>query len=186
MIYLKLFLEFCKIGFFTIGGGLASLPYLYELCGKYDWFTTDQITDMIAVAESTPGPIAVNAATFAGYNAAGIPGGILATLGFMFPSLLIILAVSKLLQIYYKKPLVQNAFYGLRPAVTGLIAAACIQLSYKVFLSNVSLSGTAVSLTSDLKYLILFVVAYFAIKKFKLHPIVYIAAGAAIGILLKY
>ena len=121
MIYLQLFYEFFKTGLFAVGGGLATIPFLSAMTDKYTWFTKAQLADMIAVAESTPGPIGVNTATFAGYNAAGIPGAIIATLSLVLPSYIIILAISKALQKFRDNKYVNDAFTGLRPAATGLI-----------------------------------------------------------------
>ena len=192
MVYLQLLWEFLKIGLFTIGGGLAALPYLYELAERYPWFTTGQIIDMVGIAESTPGPIGINAATFAGYQAGamhygaagGVLGGIVATIGFAIPGFLISLLVAKFLMACHEKPLVGDALYGLRPAVCALIAAACLQLMGHVFL--IHWNGVSSNLLGavDIKAVILFVVAFFAIWKWKKHPIVYIGAAAAIGIVL--
>lgn len=194
MVYLHLFLEFLKIGLFTIGGGLASLPYLYELAEKYPWFTTAQITDMVAIAESTPGPIGINAATFAGYQAGsmdygifgGVLGGVVATLGFAIPGLIISLIVAKFLAAFHEKPVVGYAFYGLRPAVTALIAAAGVQLMLNVFLTGWDRQLSTLLSALDLKAVILFAVTFFAVWKWKKHPIIYIAAAAAIGIIFKF
>ena len=136
MIYLQLFYEFFKTGLFAVGGGLATIPFLSAMTDKYTWFTKAQLADMIAVAESTPGPIGVNTATFAGYNAAGIPGAIIATLSLVLPSYIIILAISKALQKFRDNKYVNDAFTGLRPAATGLIGAAC----YSVMV--IALSGS--------------------------------------------
>lgn len=129
MIYLQLFYEFFKTGLFAVGGGLATIPFLSAMTDKYTWFTKAQLADMIAVAESTPGPIGVNTATFAGYNAAGIPGAIVATLSLVLPSYIIILAISKALQKFRDNKYVNDAFTGLRPAATGLIGAACYSVT---------------------------------------------------------
>lgn len=186
MVYLELFWEFLKIGLFTIGGGLAALPYLYELAGRHDWFTASQVTDMVAIAESTPGPIGVNASTFAGYQAGGIPGGVVATIGFAIPGLIISLIIAKFLAAFHEKPLVKNAFYGLRPAVTALIASAGIQLMLNVFLTGWDREWATLLTAFDIKAIVLFFIAFFTIWKWNKHPIIYIAAAAAIGIIFKF
>ena len=124
MIYLLLYIEFFKIGLFAVGGGLATLPFLYQLSFKTGWFGTAQIADMIAVSEITPGPLGINMATFAGFNAGGILGGIIATLGIVTPSVIIIIIVAGILQKFINNKYVQAAFTGLRPAVCALITIA--------------------------------------------------------------
>ena len=113
MIYLVLFWEFCKIGLLAIGGGLVTIPFLMELTDKYDWFSKQQLADMIAVSESTPGPIGVNMATYGGFNAAGIWGGLAATLGLVFPSLVVIVLISKYVMKYQSCLTFQNILLGI-------------------------------------------------------------------------
>ena len=124
MIYFQLFLEFFKTGLFAVGGGMATLPFLYDMADKTNWFTSAQLADMIAVSESTPGPIGVNMATYVGYTTAGVWGGLVATLALITPSIIIILIISYFLQSFRENKHVDAAFYGLRPASTGLIAGA--------------------------------------------------------------
>ncbi|WVP62253.1 chromate transporter [[Clostridium] symbiosum] len=124
MIFINLFLEFFKIGLFAIGGGMATIPFLQQLSLNTGWFPMELITDMIAISESTPGPIGINMATYVGYNIAGIAGGITATLGEILPAMIIVTLVSKSLEKFSNNRQIDNIFYGLRPAVTGLIAAA--------------------------------------------------------------
>lgn len=197
MVFLLLFLEFLKTGLFAIGGGMATLPFLNELANKYPWFTVDDLSDMIAVSESTPGPIGVNMATYAGYttgfNEFGILGGILgafvATLGLVTPSVIIILIIAKILEKFQDSKLVKDAFYTLRPAVTALIAVAGISII------NVSLLSWGVYNTSGnimdlfnivaiIMFLVILCMQLF-LKKVKLHPIVYIVAAAIVGIIFK-
>ena len=136
MIYFQLFYEFFKIGLFALGGGLATLPFLYNLAAKYPWFDASMLPNMIAVSESTPGPIGVNMATYAGYSAAGISGGIVATLGLVTPSIIIIMIIAGFLNKFQENLYVKSAFYGLRPAVTALIAIAgfCSPLYFAMML----------------------------------------------------
>lgn len=126
MIYLQLFYEFFKTGLFAVGGGLATIPFLSAMTDKYTWFTKAQLADMIAVAESTPGPIGVNTATFAGYNAAGIPGAIIATLSLVLPSYIIILAISKALQKFRDNKYVNDAFTVFARRRRGLLGRPAI------------------------------------------------------------
>ena len=161
MIYLQLFYEFFKIGLFAVGGGMATLPFLQALSQKTGWFTTDFITNMIAISESTPGPIGINMATYVGFNLTGVLGGIVATLGTILPAIIIVSIVSRYLEKFSGNPLVDHVFYGLRPTVTGLIAAA----GY------------------DVMKVILFVVAFITIRKLKKHPVMYIAIAAVVGVL---
>ena len=100
MIYLRLFYEFFKAGLFAVGGGMATLPFLYDISDSTGWFTHSQLADMIAVSESTPGPIGVNMATYVGYTTGGIPGAVIATLGLITPSIIIILIIAKALQAF--------------------------------------------------------------------------------------
>ena len=125
---LRLFWEFFKTGLFSVGGGLATLPFIYDISDKTGWFTHAQIADMIAVAESTPGPIGINMATYVGYTTAGIAGSLCATLGIIVPPITIILIIAKFLQRFRESTLVDHAFYGLRPASSALIAAAGVSV----------------------------------------------------------
>ena len=185
MTYLNLFYEFFKIGLFALGGGLATLPFLYNLAEKYPWFNAAMLPNMIAVSESTPGPIGVNMATYAGFEAGGILGGIIATLGLVTPSVIIILIIAGFLSKLNENKYVKSSFYGLRPAVTALIAIA----GFEVFkmsvltLSHFQLSHQFLDLF-NFKALILFIIFYFVITKVKLHPIIFIILGAFIGIFL--
>ena len=180
MTLLTLFIEFFKTGLFAVGGGLATIPFLTAMTEKYDWFTAQQLADMIAVAESTPGPIGVNTATFAGFRAAGIPGAVIATFGLVLPSFLIILAITGALQKYKSNPLVQNAFSGLRPASTGLIAAAGWSV-LKTALSGADIMG--ISLPAVLLFAAIMILSN--TKKLKsLHPAAFIGLAAVVGIVV--
>lgn len=183
MVYLQLILEFFKIGLFAIGGGTATLPFLMDLTKKYDWFTASQLTDLVAISESTPGPMGVNMATFAGFHAAGVFGAILATLSLIFPSVVIILVISKFLTNYSKSTVVQSVFYGIRPAVAGLIAIAVFDL-LKITLVTVQDHTTILHIPVVIICIVMF--GLLQIKSLnKLHPGVWLLAAAGIGILLK-
>ena len=124
MMYLRLFWEFFKTGLFSIGGGLATLPFLKAIGQSTGWFTQSQLADMVAVSESTPGPMGINMATYVGYTVGGVPGGIIATIGEVAPAIVIIIIIAAFLKAFEDNEYVKAGFYGLRPASTGLIAAA--------------------------------------------------------------
>lgn len=184
MIYFQLIYEFFKIGLFAIGGGMATLPFLMDLTERYDWYTKAELTNMIAISQSTPGPVGINMATYAGYNAAGVFGAITATLALTAPALVIIMVIAKFLADFSENKTVQAAFYGIRPAVAALIGYAVWELV------KISLSVTNGSQVTGIDYLGAFIcLASFGLMQIKyckkLHPLVWIAAGAVIGILLK-
>lgn len=184
MTLLKLFIEFFKTGLFAIGGGLATLPFLYKIADKYPWFTKGDISDMLAISESTPGPIGVNMATYTGFTTAGVVGSIIATFGLVLPSVIVIIFVSKALDKFSENKYVKNGFYGLRPAVCALIAAA----GFEVFKTSVLkwdlfLQTKNILKLFGLKETLLFAALAFISKKFKTHPIVIILIAAVCGIL---
>ena len=181
MIYLILFLEFFKVGLFTIGGGLASLPFLYELAEKYTWITKPMIADMIAISQSTPGPIGINMATYVGFKSGGILGGIIATFATVLPSFIIIIIIANFLNKFKNSKLVDSAFKGLRPAVTGLIAVAWFEI-IRISIINVN---SLFDIVINLKALIVFLAILLLTKKFDKHPIVFIGIGALVGIIFK-
>ena len=185
---LNLCFEFFKTGLFAVGGGLATLPFLSEMAEKYPWFTHEQLADMIAVSESTPGPIGVNMATYVGFRAFGVPGAILATLSLILPSLILIVIIAKMMNKYMSNKYVQWAFGGLRPAVTGLIAAAGWSVVELALLDltdfNIARFWEAINIPAVIIFAVVLFFAQFKKTK-KLHPIVFIGACAVLGILLK-
>ena len=184
---LLLIYEFCKIGLFSIGGGLATLPFLYRLADKYPWFSASQIPDMIAISESTPGPLGVNMATYTGFQHSGVIGGICATAGLIFPSVVIIIWVSKFLEKFRENPYVEYAFYGLRPAVLGLIAAAGFGVFIGALFHSAQLQELHLATLGSqfgIEEGILFVILLIATNRWKKHPIFYILLSAAVGIAL--
>lgn len=185
-IYLTLFIEFFKIGLFAVGGGLATIPFLYDLADKYEWITPEMISDMISVAESTPGPIGINTATYVGFNAGGVPGSIIASLSLVLPSFIIILLISKVITKFQTNPYVISVFSTLRPAVTALILAAGLQvLEMVIFTSGVpALNGNPLAAV-NIKTAVLFLALLGLSMKKNFHPIVYIAIAAAAGIIFK-
>ena len=128
MLYLQLFWEFFKTGLFAVGGGLATLPFLQDMAERTGWFTHAQLADILAVSESTPGPIGVNMATYVGFTTGGIGGALVATIGLVMPSIIVILIVAAFLKAFRDSKWVNAAFYGLRPASTALVAAAGISV----------------------------------------------------------
>ena len=188
---LRLFWEFFKTGLFSVGGGLATLPFIYDISDKTGWFTHAQIADMIAVAESTPGPIGINMATYVGYTTAGIAGSLCATLGIIVPPITIILIIAKFLQRFRESTLVDHAFYGLRPASSALIAAAGVSV---VKIALLDLPAFAAShAAADLfacKAIALAVVIWLmtnVVKQTKkLHPLFFIALSAVVGIVFRF
>lgn len=178
MIYLRLFYEFFQIGLFAIGGGMATIPFLSDLGTRSGWFDQAMLADMLAVSESTPGPVGINMATYVGYTVGGISGGVIATLGEVTPSIIIILIIAAFLKAFRENRYVERVFYGIRPASTGLIAAAGLGVLELCLLSDSKVNFPA---------LILFVALWALtnlIKPLKnLHPLVFIAFSAAAGIL---
>ena len=191
MILLRLFYEFFKVGLFAVGGGMATIPFLYDMGERTGWFTRMQVADMLAISESTPGPIGVNMATYVGFTVEGIAGAVVATLGLVTPSIIVILIIAGMLQKFRSSRYVSAAFYGLRPASAALIAAAGVSV-LAVSILNVDLF-TATGAFSDLiqwKSLVLaaiiLVLTNFVKPTKKLHPIVFIAVSAVVGVVFGF
>ncbi|MGI6268645.1 MAG: chromate transporter [Acutalibacteraceae bacterium] len=181
--------EFLKTGLFAIGGGLATIPFLFNMSEKYpEWFSSSELADMIAVSESTPGSIGVNMATFAGFKVAGVAGAILATCSLVLPSFVIIFIISKFLIKYSESPYVNATFAGLRPAVAGLITTAAYAV-FKVAIFTETISSFEDILPNiSIPSLIIFVVILVSLqfkKLRKIHPVFFIAVVAFLGIVLK-
>ena len=187
MIYFQLFWEFLKVGFFTVGGGLASLPFLYDFSDKTGGFSHAQLADMIAISESTPGPIGINMATYVGFTSAGVVGSVLATLGFIIPSIIIVSIVSRFLKKFNENKLVKGAFYGLRAVSVALICAALVSV-VKISLINIPLfqeTGAIFDLIS-IPGILLAAACYFVLKKWNPHPVFVLGGSAVVGILLGF
>ena len=195
MIYLQLFWEFFKTGLFAIGGGMATIPFLYDLSDKTHWFSHNDLANMIAVGESTPGPIGVNMATYVGFRVMGdfgagwsILGAVLTTVSLVLPSLIIMVFIAKMMNKYMENKFVKWAFGGLRPAVTGLIAAAGWSVVELALLDltdfNIARFWEAINIPAVIIFAVVLFFAQFKKTK-KLHPIVFIGACAVLGILLK-
>lgn len=168
MIYLQLFLSFMQIGLFSIGGGYAAIPLIQaQVVQHHGWLSMSEFTDLVTIAEMTPGPIAVNSATFVGVRIAGLPGALIATLGCIFPSLII---VSLLAYVYYRYKtlsVLQSVLASLRPAVVALIASAGISI-----LLQVMFGGNSMLLeNTNWVGITLFALAFFALRKLKWNPI---------------
>ncbi|QNL43547.1 chromate transporter [Oscillibacter hominis] len=190
MIYLQLFWEFFKTGLFAVGGGMATLPFLSDIAESTGWYTQAQLMDMLAVSESTPGPIGINMATYVGFTVAGIPGALIATLGEITPCVGVILIVAMVLKNFRHNRYVESAFYGLRPASSGLIAAAGIGVVTEVLIHPAMLTAGNLSAAFDWPGIVLaavlLVLTNWVKPTQKLHPIVFIAASAVIGVALGF
>ena len=205
MLFLRLFYEFFKTGLFAVGGGMATIPFLYNMADSTGWFTRIDVDNMIAVGESTPGPIGVNMATYVGYitgmNEGGLPfallGAVVATLGLITPSIIVILIIASFLKSFRDNRYVESAFYGLRPASTGLIAAAGLSVAVtNLFYTESEAFNAVITKWSDIfdpavvnwKGWALAVVLWVLTNKVKqtkkLHPIIFILGSAVVGIVL--
>ena len=192
MIYLRLIWEYLKIGMFSVGGGMATLPFLYDLSYKTGWFTPAQIADMLAVSESTPGPMGINMATYVGYTVGGIPGAILASLALITPGVILVLLILRVLDKFRSNKYVDGAFYGLRAASIGLITAAGLMVMKLTFILEGKEVSGALAFFSAINYkaIILAAVLIYLTRFFKptkkLHPIVFIAFSALVGIVFGF
>ncbi len=171
MTYFLLIFEFFKIGLLAIGGGLVTVPFLFDLAEKYDWFTKTELANMIAISESTPGPIGVNMATFAGFSAEGILGGIVATISLVFPSVVIMILVAKMINKYSCNIRVKDVLHGIRPAVLALILFAGLELGKIVVV--------------EIKDVLFLIVVFTMMRIWKKSPIYYLCLSAILGILIK-
>ena len=194
-VYLRLFWEFFKTGLFAVGGGMATLPFLKDMALSTGWFTQTDLMNMLAVSESTPGPIGINMATYVGFTVAGVPGAIIATVGEVTPSIIVILLVAAMLQRFRSSTLVSNAFYGLRPASTGLIGAACAGVVLQV-LFHVQSAGQGLWMHFSWDHLlhwrgfilaaVLLVLTRWVKPTKKLHPILFIVFSAVVGVVFSF
>lgn len=195
MVLLQLFLEFCRVGLFSVGGGLATIPFLTDLGQRTGWFSSGDLANMIAISESTPGPMGVNMATYVGYHTAGVLGGVVATLGLIFPSIVIILIIAGFLQKFRQSKAVDAVFYGLRAASVALITAALLQVAKIALMSHETAGQEMAPAPFVFKYelfywpAIILAVVIFVLVKFtplkKLHPICFIALAALAGIVFQ-
>ena len=182
-LLLTMAFEFFKTGLFAVGGGLATIPFLNEMAERYGWFTTETLSTMIAVSESTPGPMGINMATYVGYNLAGVIGSLVTTLSIVTPSIIVICIIAKYLKKFKELTIVEEIFSGLKPAVIAFIVAAVLDLFLST-LFNLDLPfglGTF-NFISIALLAILLMVSY----RFKdIHPIFFIVAAAILGMIFK-
>ena len=187
MIFVRLFFEFAKVGLFAVGGGLATIPFLQDMGVRTGWFTNADLTTMIAVSESTPGPMGVNMATYVGFETAGLPGAALATLGLITPSIIIIMIIAGFLQKFRQSKAVDSVFQGLRPASTALIAAAGLSVAMSVL---VTVGGTAEHTFAIHWPALILAAAVFVCMRYtplkKLHPVAFIAIAAVVGAVFRF
>lgn len=180
MIYLRLFLTFFKIGAFTFGGGYAMLPFIQQEVLNNGWMSAGDVVDMVAISESTPGPFAINSATYIGFRLGGVPGSVCATLGVVLPSFIIILIVAKIYEKFKSSRIVGGCMSGLKPAVIGLIGTAVVTTAQSAF-----------GLTTDLSFIdarFIIGIAWFGLTLAalikKVNPIIIIVASAVLGIVV--
>ena len=184
MLYVKLFWEFFQTGLFAVGGGMATLPFLYSISDRTGWFTHQQLADMIAVSESTPGAIGVNMATYSGYITAGIPGAIVSTTGLITPSIIVILLVAAFLNAFHENKYVNAVFYGLRPASSAMITAAGLILARVVFFGGAFTNP--VNIKAVILAGVLLVFTHIITFTKKLHPVTWIVFAAIAGIVFEF
>lgn len=198
-VYLRLYWEFFKTGLFAVGGGMATLPFLKDIGQSTGWYTYTDLMNMLAVSESTPGPIGINMATYVGFTVGSVPGAVIATLGEVTPSIIVILIVAMMLKKFRDNRYVNMAFYGLRPASTGLIGAACVAVVLEVMtgikvlaadgalVNTFRLAGEAlIKWPGVLLAAVLVVLTNFVKPVKNWHPIVFIAFSAVVGIAFRF
>lgn len=184
VLALRLFFEFFKIGLFAVGGGPATIPFLFELSDRTGWFTNQELTNMIAISESTPGPVGLNMATYVGFTTLGPVGGLIASFGLTLPSVIVILLIAKFLANFSENPIVKKAFWGIRPAVTALIATAVISICKVSLFAN----SDAGELTPIWGSIAIGIVAFFLMfipRCKKLHPALWLLIAAILGVVLR-
>ncbi len=183
MIYWTLFWEFLKIGLVAIGGGLATLPFLYSLADKTNWYTAAMLVDMIAISESTPGPIGINMATYVGFTTASILGGIIASLAIIIPGVILMMLIGKAMDTFKNSPVLLKVFYGIRPAVAALIVYAAWEI-----IKVTMITPTENLWQAQLKYpaIAFFIILFVINKRFKIHPVLLIAAAAFTGAFIAF
>lgn len=196
---LRLYWEFFKTGLFAVGGGMATLPFLKDIGETTGWYTYSDLMNMLAVSESTPGPIGINMATYVGFTVGGVPGAVIATIGEVTPSIIVVLIVAAMLKKFRDSKYVQNAFYGLRPASTGLIGAACVSVMFEV-LTCVRMASADGSLLNSFQLMggnlfnlpglalaaVLLVLTNWVKPLRNWHPIVFIALSAVVGVVFGF
>lgn len=177
---LLLIWEFFKTGLFAVGGGPATIPFLMDIAKKYPWFSMQELSDMIAVSESTPGPVGINMATYAGFKTLGMFGGIVSTLALTVPSIVIILIIARFLEGFQDNPTVKAVFKGIKPAVTALIAVAVLNI-FKVSVFDVNMNPRIPSMIIGV---VIFCLLQWNKTK-KMHPALWFLFAAVVGIIFK-
>ena len=186
-LYFRLFINFFSIGLFSVGGGLATLPFLYDLSDRTGWFTHHDLMDILAVSESTPGAIGVNMSTYVGFITCSVPGSVIATLGLIMPSIIVILIIARILEKFRDSDYVTAAFHGLKPASIGLICAAGVSVAELVFINSGSLANIPPMDFLNLKAVLLGIFLFILMRIFKnVHPAVFIGFSAVIGIIFSF
>lgn len=185
---IELFFIFFYVGLFTIGGGLVAITLMEETIVSRGLISPEQFYNMVAISESTPGPVGVNIATYIGYELYGVFGAIVTSFGEILPSLICIMIIAQFLKSFQQKPIVKSVFYFLRPASTGLIFVAAIQV-FVIALMNIPSDFSVLKTFNgwknlfDWQSLYFYVIAVFVLFKIKVHPILLIISGAIFGIL---
>ena len=183
-LVLRLYWEFFKIGLFAVGGGPATLPYLMELTERFDWYTMQDLTNMVAVSESTPGPLGLNMSTYAGYKTLGLFGGVVSTIGLVVPSIIVICIIAAFFAKFNKNRRVQAAFAAIRPAVTSIIAVAVFGIC-RVTLFQYD-DGAYTPIWKSIIFCLLVLVLLQNKKLKKIHPFLWFVAGAIVGIVFLF
>lgn len=190
MIYLKLFLEFFKVGLFTFGGGYAMIPVVKDVVIKNNWLSIDEFTNMIGICESTPGPLAINMATYVGSIQAGFFGSLLATVGVVLPSYIIILLIAKLLSKIEKNEIIKKIMFGIKPVVVALVLSTglillfnCLVINFDFY--NIKVSFNIVSLVCFIIIALIYVL-FKKVFKYDLSAIMIIIISAGLGIVISY
>ncbi len=183
MIYFELFWSYFQIGLFSIGGGYAAMPLIqHQVVEMHPWLTMTQFADIVTIAEMTPGPIAINSATFVGTLIAGLPGAIIATIGCVFPSCIIVMSLAFIYYRFRKLSVVQGVLSGLRPAVVAMVASAGINLFFTAVCGTTTLPCDLTNL--DILALIIFLGAFFILRRWKINPIKAMAGSGIAGLIL--
>jgi chromate transporter len=181
MVLLKLFWMFFKIGLFSFGGGYAMIPMIQKELSINGWMAPAEFADVVAISEMTPGPIAVNSATYVGFNTAGVAGSFVATLGVSLPSFILVILIVRFFEKFRQSRAFSSALKGIRPATIGLMGSAVLLLAgLSIFTFDFSSKAIQINPAA----LVIFLLILAAVKKFKLHPIAAVIASAAMGIIL--
>lgn len=186
-LYILLYFEFFKIGLFSLGGGYATLPFLYHMSEQYQWFSSTELTQMLAISSITPGPVGLNVATYAGFKTAGVLGSIIATSAIMMPSYFMVIVISKMLKKFKDNFLVESALYALRPATAAMIGAVSIRLFKDCVIRSLEFNTFSfVNITSfvDIKAIFLIICLFIFSFYYKRDPLLFLIIGAIAGIFL--